>query len=282
MSLVIRGGWDQRHQPLKAPLEQVAKLNRRTIYMYCASHNRAPFYRHGLGQQPTRKELIECLIRQNLVANTPSPNLERGLSPNLLPGRVFPYVKDTRFLFIVTPDCMLITLEFQDTLVQLDDIKKNYVELLRDLHDQFVPADRVRLFLNDKFKKSPDKKIVNIDKMTAPCLHAMHLEPFQIFVESLELRTISLMVMPCTTLLELKKMIQDKVEIPPERWYIRLHWTQGPEGHDDNLCISHYNIQKNDTIRLVFRLLGGGKRARTSASEEAIPKFIGVPQVKDL
>ena len=146
LSLVIRNGWDQRHHPMKAPTEQVAKLNKHTMYMYFASHSRAPFYRHGLGQQPTRDQLIEFLIRENLVANTPSPNHERFLSPNLLPGLVFPYDKVTRSLFIVTPDCMLITLEFQDELVQPDDIKMNYVELLRALHDQVVPADRVRLF----------------------------------------------------------------------------------------------------------------------------------------
>ena len=111
-------GWDQRHHPLKASIEQVAKLNRNTIYMYFASHSRAPCKRHGLGQQLTNDQLMECLIRENLVANTPYPSHERFLSSNLLPGLVFPCDNVTRFLFIVTPDCMLITLKFQDELVQ--------------------------------------------------------------------------------------------------------------------------------------------------------------------
>lgn len=146
MAVVIQNKWHDRVHPLKASIEQVAKLNRNTIYMYFASHSRAPFYRHGLGQQPTRDQLIECLIRESLEANNPSPSHERFLSSNLLPGLVFPYDNVTRFFFIVTPDCMLTTLKFQDELMQPDDIKKNYVELLRALHDQVVPADRVRLF----------------------------------------------------------------------------------------------------------------------------------------
>ena len=275
MAMVIQNGWGQRHHPMKAPIEQVAKLNRDILYMYCASHSMAPCIRHGLGQQPTKDQLYECLIRENLVANTLSPNIERWLSE-----RVIPYEEVTKFLFIVTPDCKLITLKFEDKLVQPDDIKKNYVELLQELHGQVVAADQVRLFLNIKFKKHMDKRIVDLDKMKVPCLHAMHLVPFQISVKALNQPLISIMVMSTTTLRELKEMIQDKVNIPPEHWYLRLHWSQEVTEtmsqevtetmSELNTCIAYYNIQKGDTIRLQFRLRGSALELADVNMEEII------------
>ena len=125
LSLIIRNGWDQCHHPLKAPIEQLVKLNRNTLYMYTASLGRAPFQRHGLGQQLTMNHRMEYLSRENLTANTPSPDLKRWVAPNYItvPVLAFPYDQDTRFLFIVAPDGKLITMEFEDELVQPGDIK---------------------------------------------------------------------------------------------------------------------------------------------------------------
>jgi len=265
--MVIRDGWDARQQPLKASFEALGKLNYNDIYMYFASHNRAPCIRSGLGQRPTRVELDAWLISQNLVANKPAPNQE-WWPRDRHRDRIRTYDGGKAFLFIATPDCMLITLEFQSSKVPLDDVKKKYVAFLRELHEQVVPADRVRFFLSDKFMKPLDKKVLNIDKMSRPLLRAMHLEPFQIFVKSLNGRTYTLMVFPCTTILELKQMIQDKMGYYPEHWdhmYLRLHWSHSqwnrPAGYyDDNLSISYFNIQKDSTIRLEGRLRGGAKK----------------------
>ena len=49
LTLTIRNGWDQRHQPLKASLEYLCKLNMVTLFKYFASHNMAPSKRSGLG-----------------------------------------------------------------------------------------------------------------------------------------------------------------------------------------------------------------------------------------
>ena len=262
-------GFHGRVQPLKAPIEQLSKLNKYTLYMYFASHGVAPSKRSGLGQVLVHSERMEFLIRENLVVNTHSD--DEILFPRLaLRVRAYPYEQDTRFLFIATPDCKLITLKFEDELVHPDDIKLKYVQLLHALHDQEVAVERVRLFPNNKFKKddkkieSLNKKIVNLDKLKAPCLHAMHLEPFQIFVKALHRPSISLMVMSNTTIRELKEMIHDELmkeaPIPPDSWYLRLHWSQSPHRDPDNACIAYFNIQKGDTIRLQFRLRGGGKR----------------------
>ena len=149
MALVIRNGFaHQLLYPVKAPIEQVVKLNNHILDMYFASHGRAPAKRRGLGQRLTRAELYECLIWENRVANTSSPDLKMWVAPNYItvPVLAFPYDQDTRFLFIVAPDGKLITMKFQNILVEPDDIKKKYVQLLHAPHDQVVAADRVRLF----------------------------------------------------------------------------------------------------------------------------------------
>ena len=120
MSIVIRDGWHERQQPLKADYKVLEKLTMDTITLYFASHSKRPHHR----QVPTKPYFLDELKRQNLGV----------------------YLSDKVFLFIETPDEMLITLEFQDKLVQLDDVKKKYVAFPRELHGQVVLASRVRLY----------------------------------------------------------------------------------------------------------------------------------------
>ena len=99
---------------------------------------------------------------------------------------------------------------------------------------------------------------------------------FQIFVKTLT-KTITLDVKSSHLIRHIKKLIQDKVDIPVKKQSLNF---EGKQLNEDGYRISDYNIQKGSTIRLAGRLRGGGKRARPS--EEAIPKFLGVPVVKDL
>ena len=277
MSLTIRNGWDQRQQPLKASLEQLNKLNKDTLYMYFASHNMAPCKRSGLGRI-RHEELLLFLFNQKLVVNCQADG-------ELVRANLVANSQDTRFLFIATPDCKLITMKFEAKFVHPDAIKLKYIQILRALYEQEVPAEWVRLFPNDLFKKDDKKietlntKIMNLDKLNVPCLHAMHLVHFQIYVKVLPEWMFSLMVMPNTTFLELKQKIQDKLDeserpIPPESWYFRVHWSQSwartADGDHDNDCLAYFNLQSGDMIKLQYRLRGGGLELADVNMEEII------------
>ena len=257
LTLALRCGWKNHAFPLKADIDVVKKLSKDTIILYFASHGKKG---HQQYHYNTKLAFLNELKRQNLVVNDSCKV----------------------FLFIETPDEMLITLEFQDKLVQLDDLKKKYVEFLRELHGQVVLEDRVRLYRRPNWtslEHGQPGRILNIHKMPRQSIAAVHQDQLQIFVKPLTIgKTITLDVSWCTTILELKMMIQDKMLITPELQFL----TCNRNNFEDNRILGSYNIQKGDTIRVSSRLYGGGKRARASAHEEAIPKFIGVPQVKDL
>ena len=256
LTMVIRCGWDNRAFPLKADYKVLKKLTMNTIISYFASHSKKPHHR----QQPTKSDFLYEIWRQNL-----------GVDDS---GKVF--------LFIETPDEMLITLEFQNKLVQLDAIKKKYVELLHDLHGQVVLADRVRLYRRPNWtslEHVQHGRALNIPKMHRPSLVAAHHEKFQIFVKPLSGKTITLDVSSCDRIETVKMMIQDTVFVPTG---YQILTSNSSVMLEDIRLLSSYNIQKDDTIGLSARLLGGGKRARTSASDDTIPKFIGVPEVKDI
>jgi len=277
LSLTIRNGWDQRQQPLKASLEMLSKLNKDTLFKYLASHNMAPCKRSGL-RRITHEELMVFLVIQKLVVNCQADG-------ELVRANLVANSQDTRFLFIATPDCKLITMKFEAKFVRPDVIKLEYIQILRALYDQEVPAEWVRLFPNDLFKKDDKKietlntKIMNLDKLNVPCLHAMHLVHFQIYVKVLPEWMFSLMVMPNTTFLELKQKIQDKLDemerpIQPESWYFRVHWSQSwartaDEDHDND-CLAHFNLQSGDVIKLQYRLRGGGLELADVNMEEII------------
>ena len=99
----------------------------------------------------------------------------------------------------------------------------------------------------------------------------------QIFVKTVTGKTITLdEVEASDTILHIKLKIQDEENIPTHLQNLNFEGTQ----LDDDYMLIDYNTQKESQLHLTARLLGGGKRARPS--EEVIPRFLGVPEVKDI
>ncbi|KAF9234375.1 ubiquitin-related domain-containing protein [Melanogaster broomeanus] len=79
----------------------------------------------------------------------------------------------------------------------------------------------------------------------------------QIFVKSINGRTITLMVSPTDAVERLMDKIQEKTDIPPEEQRILYGGKQLAPGR----TLSDYNISKESTLHLVLRLRGGSGRS---------------------
>ena len=135
----------------------------------------------------------------------------------------------------------------------------------------------MKFFHNSKVVKKPILNIASIKKAT---LRAEH--EFQILVETVSGKTITLDVRTDDHIDEVQNKIWKKAGIPTQQQVLTFQGKSLTSVFIIQKKLSDFNIQKGSTIHLTGRLRGGGKRGRPPASEDIIPKSIGVPEVKDI
>jgi len=107
------------------------------------------------------------------------------------------------------------------------------------------------------------------------CVQTMDEGSMQIFLRTLTGRTITLSVNPSTSINDLKRMVYDKEGIPIDMQRLVYGCGQLNDG-----TLSDYNIQREATLHLTLRLLGGMPNKKVNFRQQEVEEEINATYIR--
>jgi hypothetical protein len=121
------------------------------------------------------------------------------------------------------------------------------------------------IHLMDRPNPPPERQPKRRRTWTPPTRHrtwptGAHPPTMQIFAKTLIGKTITIDVEDTDNSTIIKRKIEFKTKVPIDKFHLLL---RGKPWGDDNSTVSDYDIQKDDTVRMVAGLFAGMKRSRS-------------------